>query len=132
MPNRPRQLSTPLSKITNNFLRAAVWLKSWLRLVILSSLGAFLVAMSLPPYTHPIHQRLDTSGLLCPLPVLKAQKILRTMQSGEVLEVLATDPKAWHDFPIFCEEQNHNLLQHNILQGDKNNGRFVFIIQKQT
>ncbi|MGI9462161.1 MAG: sulfurtransferase TusA family protein [Alphaproteobacteria bacterium] len=72
-----------------------------------------------------IHQRLDTSGLMCPLPVLKAQKILRTMPAAEVIEVISTDPKAIEDFPIFCHEQNYKLLQHS-----ENNGRFVFIIQK--
>jgi tRNA 2-thiouridine synthesizing protein A len=53
---------------------------------------------------------LDTCGLLCPLPVLKARKRLQNMQSGAVLRVLADDPAAMVDFPHFCTEQGHDLL----------------------
>jgi tRNA 2-thiouridine synthesizing protein A len=53
---------------------------------------------------------IDLSGLLCPLPVLKAQKLLASMQSGHVLKVLATDPMAAIDMPHFCSEQGHELL----------------------
>ncbi|MDI9313409.1 MAG: sulfurtransferase TusA family protein [Hydrotalea sp.] len=80
---------------------------------------------------HRINCRLDTSGLSCPLPVLKTQKQLRAMQGGEVLEVTATDPKAAEDFPLFCREQGHRLLQDNILHHGENNGKFVFIIEKK-
>ena len=90
--------------------------------------------MPTEPYTTlaiTIHHRLDTSGLLCPLPVLKAQKQLRTMKGGEVLEVIATDPKAEKDFPLFCQEQGHRLLADNILHHPENNGKFVFAIEKK-
>jgi tRNA 2-thiouridine synthesizing protein A len=53
---------------------------------------------------------IDLSGLLCPLPVLKARKHLAAMQSGHVLKVLATDPMAAIDMPHFCNEQGHELL----------------------
>lgn len=53
---------------------------------------------------------LDLSGLLCPLPVLKARKKLNTMTSDSVLVVLATDPMAAIDMPHFCNEQGHTLL----------------------
>jgi tRNA 2-thiouridine synthesizing protein A len=59
---------------------------------------------------------IDLSGLLCPLPVLKAGKRLATMQSGHVLKLLATDPMAAIDIPHFCIEQGHELL------GSKKNG----------
>ena len=52
---------------------------------------------------------LDLSGLLCPLPVLKARKRLSTMSSGAVLVVIATDPMAAIDIPHFCTEQGHVL-----------------------
>ncbi len=55
-------------------------------------------------------QSLDATGLLCPLPVLKAAKRLRSMASGEVLKVLADDPAAVVDIPHFCNEQGHELL----------------------
>ena len=46
--------------------------------------------------------RLDALGALCPIPVLKAQKRLKNLNSGEVLNVLADDPAATIDFPHFC------------------------------
>jgi tRNA 2-thiouridine synthesizing protein A len=60
---------------------------------------------------------IDLSGLLCPLPVLKARKRLAAMQSGHVLKVLATDPMAAIDMPHFCNEQGHELLA-SIKTGD--------------
>ncbi len=60
---------------------------------------------------------IDLSGLLCPLPVLKAGKRLASMQSGHVLTVLATDPMAAIDMPYFCIEQGHELLA-SIRTGD--------------
>jgi tRNA 2-thiouridine synthesizing protein A len=53
---------------------------------------------------------LDAIGLLCPLPVLKARKRLKAMQSGQVLCVLASDPAAVVDIPHFCAESGHELL----------------------
>lgn len=53
---------------------------------------------------------LDLSGLLCPLPVLKARKRLERMASGTVLKVIATDPMSAIDMPHFCNEQGHTLL----------------------
>lgn len=54
---------------------------------------------------------LDLSGLLCPLPVLKARKKLLQMKPGEVLHVIATDPMAAIDMPHFCTEQGHELVR---------------------
>ena len=53
----------------------------------------------------------DARGMKCPLPVLKARKLLRDMQPGEVLEIRATDPGAPKDFVHFCETTGHKLLQ---------------------
>lgn len=53
---------------------------------------------------------LDLSGLLCPLPVLKARKKLEGLPSGHVLKVIATDPMSAIDMPHFCNEQGHTLL----------------------
>ena len=54
---------------------------------------------------------LDLSGLLCPIPVLKARKRLESLQSGHVLKVIATDPMSAIDMPHFCNEQGHALLE---------------------
>jgi tRNA 2-thiouridine synthesizing protein A len=59
---------------------------------------------------HPKKQ-LDLTGLLCPLPVLKARKALLQMAAGEILEVTASDPMSAIDMPHFCHEQGHHLLE---------------------
>ena len=53
---------------------------------------------------------LDATGLLCPLPVLKARKRLQAIPSGQILKVLADDPAAVIDMPHFCSEAGHALL----------------------
>ena len=53
---------------------------------------------------------LDTKGLNCPLPVLKAKKALQGMNPGEALTVLATDPSVRKDFKAFCEATGHHLV----------------------
>ena len=57
---------------------------------------------------------LDATGLLCPLPVLKARKRLAALASGQVLRVLADDPAAVVDVPHFCEEQGHELVAQEV------------------
>lgn len=53
---------------------------------------------------------IDATGLLCPLPVLKAQKRLRALPAGATLRLLATDPASWVDVPHFCATGGHRLL----------------------
>ncbi|WP_371169038.1 sulfurtransferase TusA family protein [Aliiroseovarius sp. 2305UL8-7] len=55
---------------------------------------------------------LDAMGLLCPLPVLKARKRLKSLEKGQVLRLQATDPAAVIDVPHFCAEQGHTLVSH--------------------
>ena len=55
-------------------------------------------------------ETLDATGLLCPLPVLKARKRLKAMAPGAVLRLVATDPAAVVDVPHFCNESGHQLL----------------------
>lgn len=55
-------------------------------------------------------QQIDATGLLCPLPVLKARKRLRAMAPGQVLRLIATDPAAVIDVPHFCAEAGHALI----------------------
>ncbi len=69
---------------------------------------------------------LDTCGLLCPLPVLKARKRLMRLSSRDVLRVLADDPAAWVDFPLFCQENGHILREAQELE----NGTTVYLIEK--
>jgi tRNA 2-thiouridine synthesizing protein A len=53
---------------------------------------------------------LDTKGLRCPLPVLKARKALKELPAGATLRVLATDPGAIKDFEAFCKTTGYRLL----------------------
>lgn len=53
---------------------------------------------------------LDAVGLLCPLPVLKARKQLKSLPQGAVLRLLADDPAAIVDVPHFCAENGHGFL----------------------
>ena len=68
---------------------------------------------------------LDTTGLICPLPVLRARKALKTLAVGEVLEVRASDPASARDFPAFCEAAGHRLLD-----ACEQEGLFLFRIEK--
>jgi tRNA 2-thiouridine synthesizing protein A len=58
----------------------------------------------------PADTTLDATGLLCPLPVLKARRALRDVPAGGILEVLATDPGAVKDFEHFCATTGCELL----------------------
>jgi TusA-related sulfurtransferase len=53
---------------------------------------------------------LDLKGLACPLPVLRANRALRSMAPGERLRVLATDRAAIQDFQSYCREAGHDLV----------------------
>lgn len=76
--------------------------------------------------TEPtITQDLDTCGLLCPLPVLKARRALNTMRSGQRLRVIATDAKAPGDFAAFCQ-QSGDVLVEVTQDGD----RYLIVVQK--
>ncbi len=69
---------------------------------------------------------LDATGLLCPLPVLKARKRLESLKPGETLTLIATDPVSVIDVPHFCNEQGHELLSH-----EAQNGRHIFRIRRK-
>lgn len=68
---------------------------------------------------------LDTSGLNCPLPVLKARKALSAMVTGERLHLIATDIGANKDIPAFCK-MTGNLL----IEASEQSGALSFIIEK--
>ncbi len=54
---------------------------------------------------------LDTRGLNCPLPILKAKKALSDMVSGELLRVVATDPGSVRDFQAFARQTGNELVE---------------------
>lgn len=57
---------------------------------------------------------LDSTGLLCPLPVLKIRKKLKEMQKGDILRVIADDPAAIVDIPHYCHESGDKILRQDI------------------
>jgi tRNA 2-thiouridine synthesizing protein A len=56
-------------------------------------------------------KEIDTRGLNCPLPILKAKKALSEMQTGEILKVVATDPSSTRDFQAFARQTGNELLE---------------------
>ena len=70
-------------------------------------------------------QELDASGLNCPLPILRAKKALGTMESGQVLHIIATDPGAVKDFQAFSKQTGNELLEHS-----EAGGKFHFLMKK--
>jgi len=60
---------------------------------------------------------LDTSGMNCPLPVLKARKALSEMSSGQRLHLIVTDPGAKKDIPAFCKMTGHQLIDTHDQEG---------------
>jgi tRNA 2-thiouridine synthesizing protein A len=60
--------------------------------------------------TETVAREVDARGLLCPLPVLRARKVLISMREGDVLRVFADDPMALIDMPHFCNQAGHAHL----------------------
>ena len=56
-------------------------------------------------------KELDTRGLNCPLPILKAKKALADMVSGELLRVISTDPGSGRDFQAFARQTGNELVE---------------------
>jgi len=69
---------------------------------------------------------LDVKGMACPLPVLRANRSLRSMAPGERLRVLATDRAAVADFQAYCRETGHDLLACG-----EEAGVFSFVIRRR-
>jgi len=58
-----------------------------------------------------VQREIDTRGLNCPLPILKAKKALADMLSGDLLRVVATDPSSMRDFQAFARQTGNELVQ---------------------
>jgi tRNA 2-thiouridine synthesizing protein A len=69
---------------------------------------------------------LDVKGMTCPLPVLRANKVLRGIAAGARLRVLATDRAAISDFQAYCRETGHALVAWS-----EEAGVFSFVIRKK-
>ena len=73
-----------------------------------------------------IHKEIDTRGLNCPLPILKAKKALSDMQSGQLLKVVATDPGSTRDFQAFAKQTGNDLVEQKTVGAD-----FIHVLRKR-
>ena len=73
-----------------------------------------------------VDKEIDTSGLNCPLPILKAKKALTDLQSGQTLKVIATDPGSWRDFEAFARQTGNELVSQ-----EKTEVNFVYVLKRR-
>ncbi len=73
-----------------------------------------------------IDVELDTRGLNCPLPILKAKKALAAMQSGQVLRVVSTDTGSLRDFAAFAKQTGNELLSQTTEGND-----FIHVLKRR-
>ena len=74
---------------------------------------------------NAIAQKLDARGLNCPLPILRTRKAINQMESGELVEITATDPGSIKDMEAFCKQTGNRLVSSN-----ETHNSFVFVIEK--
>lgn len=70
-------------------------------------------------------QELDACGLNCPLPVLRASKTLKKMDTGQVLRVIATDAGSVKDFEAFSKQTGNELLESR-----EQDGKYFYLLRK--
>ncbi|RLA49016.1 MAG: sulfurtransferase TusA family protein [Gammaproteobacteria bacterium] len=68
---------------------------------------------------------LDTTGLECPMPLLKAKRALNAMEAGQQLRILATDQGSVRDFRVFAQQSGHLLLA-----SEEADGVYMYLLQK--
>lgn len=68
---------------------------------------------------------LDARGLNCPLPILRAKKSINTLESGQILKIISTDPGSLKDFDSFCKQTGNELLS-----SEDHGSEFTFLIKK--
>ena len=71
-------------------------------------------------------KKLDCSGMLCPMPVVKTRKALKAMEIGDVLEMVSTDPGSMPDMHAWAKQTGHELLD----AADEGNSIYRFTIKK--
>ena len=73
-----------------------------------------------------VQREIDTRGLNCPLPILRAKKALAEVASGQVLKILSTDPGSVKDFAAFAKQTGNELLS-----TAEAGGEFTFFMKKK-
>lgn len=74
-----------------------------------------------------IKETLDCKGLSCPMPMMKLAKAMKGLNSGEVLEMIGTDPGTKSDLPKWCEKTGNEMLE----EGETDDGAFRYLIKKK-
>ena len=77
-------------------------------------------------YIGEVHYTLDARNLLCPLPVMKSKKSLNTLEIGQVLEILTTDPGSKKDIPAWTHVTGQELL----ISEDRGPKEFRFLVKR--
>ena len=72
-----------------------------------------------------IDQTLDTSGLLCPMPIVKTAKAMKGLEIGQILEMISTDAGSMPDMRAWANQTKHELVE-----AHDEGGKFRFIIKK--
>ncbi len=67
----------------------------------------------------------DTKGMACPMPIVKAKKALDGLQPGQIMEVLSTDKGSVNDFQAWVKQTKHELIKH-----EEDNGVYKFLVKK--
>jgi TusA-related sulfurtransferase len=70
--------------------------------------------------------RLDARGLACPMPIVKTAQAIAGLASGELLEVLATDPGSTKDFVAWARTTGHELVEQS-----QEDGVFRFLLRRK-
>jgi len=73
-----------------------------------------------------IDKEIDTRGLNCPLPILKAKKALTDMRSGQLLKVVSTDAGSVRDFQAFAKQTGNELVEQSTVGAD-----FVHVLKRR-
>jgi tRNA 2-thiouridine synthesizing protein A len=62
-------------------------------------------------------QQVDARGLSCPMPIVKTAQAIKTIPSGDLIEVLATDPGSVKDFAAWSRTTGNELVEHSVVDG---------------
>ena len=71
-----------------------------------------------------INVELDTRGMYCPMPIVKLKKTTKTMEPGQIVKLVATDPGSARDVPAWAKKTGAEILQ-----SGEENGEYIFIIK---
>ena len=70
-------------------------------------------------------RELDCTGMLCPMPVVKAAKAIKEVEVGQILKMIATDPGAPPDMQAWCRQTGHEMVDQ-----EQDGGKFIFYLKR--